>query len=29
MENGKVSKIIGDEKTFELLKECHETFKSE
>jgi hypothetical protein len=25
---GKVSEIIGDEKTFELLKECQETFKS-
>jgi len=26
---GKVSEIIGDKKTFELLKECQETFKSE
>jgi hypothetical protein len=26
---GKVSEIIGDEKTFELLKECQETIKSE
>ena len=25
---GKVSEIIGDKKTFELLKECQETFKS-
>ena len=26
---GKVSEIIGDKKTFELLKECQETIKSE
>ena len=26
---GKVMEIIGDKKTIELLKECHETFKSE
>jgi hypothetical protein len=26
---GKVIEIIGDKKTIELLKECHETFKSE
>jgi len=25
---GKVSEIIGNEKTIELLKECNETFKS-
>lgn len=26
---GKVSEIIGDKKTIELLRECNETFKSE
>ena len=26
---GKVSEIIGDKKTFELLKECQKTIKSE
>jgi hypothetical protein len=26
---GKVSEIIGDEKTIKLLRECYETFKSE